>query len=337
MITSAPTKLIICGEHYVVYGAPAITIPTKPRNKAKLEVKNGEVGINIINKWGNGKINKNWELEGPKYLNATLSTLKKVYELCNEKLNQSLELTLIHSGAPKGMGNSASCFAAYSLAFFKYLSKEPSIEQLFECVQAGETIAHGGRPSGIDAMTICRGKPQFFKKKFDPVSFEFKDVDLKLPKNAVLVIVNSSDGKIETTGELVKRFAKNKGISKKPDEMTENELKLVYEEYIDIYQDIVSNLSENGDIKTLGDAFNKNHELLKKNGVSGESIEKVRKIAIENGAYGAKLTGAGGEGGAVICLADENNKKLILNKIIENGYSCSEVKIDCKGPIVDSL
>lgn len=337
MITSAPTKLIICGEHYVVYGAPAITIPTKPRNKAKLEAKNGELGIDIINKWGNGRINKDWELDGPKYLNATLSTLKKVYELCNEKLNQSLELTLIHSGAPKGMGNSASCFAAYSLAFFKNFGKNPTSEQLFECVQAGETIAHGGRPSGIDAMTVCRGKPQFFKKKFNPVSFEFKDVDLKLPKNAVLIVVNTLSGKIETTGELVKRFAKNKGVFKKPEEMAENELKLVYEEYIDIYQDILSNLNENGDIKALGEAFNKNHEILRNNGVSGESIEKARKIAIENGAYGVKLTGAGGEGGAVICLVDENNKKLILEKMIENNYSCSEVEIAEKGPIVESL
>lgn len=335
IVSSAPTKLILFGEHYVVYGAPAVTIPTKPRNGVKLYEGDGEAGIYIKNSMGDGRIRPDWELEGSGYLKGTLATLKKVYEMCNANIETSVKITCIPGGAPKGMGNSASFFAAYDVGLFRYLKKTPTIEQLFECVQEGETVAHGGRPSGIDAITVCKGKPQLFRKYFNPPKFDFRDLNIELPKGVKILVVDTFKRKRESTGDLVSRFAKNKGVGKQ-NEMSENELKGVYAEYENIFDSLMNELRTDGNAEELGRLFNKNHELLKANGVSSGGIEHARKVALEAGAYGTKLTGAGGEGGAVVCLVDEEKVAEVRGAIEAAGYPSFVVEMDNRGAIVES-
>jgi len=333
MIASAPTKLILFGEQYVVYGAPALTIPTKPRNRIRLKKKTEE-GIYVINPLGNGRI-KNWSADGPPYLSAYAATAKKVSEICGREIN-NIEIEVIPGNAPKGMGTSASILAALSRALFSYLGKEPTINELFECTQEGETIAHNGRPSGIDAITVCKGKPQFFQKFFNPLRFDFRDAAVQLPDGTRIVVVDTFEGIRETTNETVARFARTKGITKKPTEMSEAELHAVYDEYMEVFDGCMKEMKADGDPEELGRWFNKNQELLNSAGLLCKTIEKARKAVLEAGAYGAKLTGGSGEGGTVICLVDEEKTEKVKMAAEAIGYKAFIVEMDSVGAVVES-
>jgi mevalonate kinase len=95
----------------------------------------------------------------------------------------------------------------------------------------------------------------------------------------------------------------------------------------------MKNLRSNGDSEELGKAMNEKHFLLSP--VSTEEIEEVRGIAMENGAYGAKLTGAGGKGGAVIVLVPIEKEKSIINSIKKKGYRAFAAEISTQGPTVE--
>jgi len=59
---------------------------------------------------------------------------------------------------------------------------------------------------------------------------------------------------------------------------------------------------EAGDLESLGDAMNVNHGLLAAAGVSSPALDIAVDTLRRAGALGAKLTGAGGDGGAVVAL-----------------------------------
>jgi len=233
------------------------------------------------------------------------------------------------------LGSSASLAVALSFAFFKILKKKPKKKDLFYCGQLVDQLAHGGKPSGIDARTISQGKPQLFQKFFSPFKFSFKNLKIELPLKTSLIVVDTFKGKRETTAELIKKFALSYGIFKKPEEMKENERKKIYFSYLPLFKEIFSQTKRNGDPEKLGWALNKNHELLR--AVSCREIEKAREIALKNKAFGAKLTGAGGKGGAVIVLVEDERKEDLISLFKKFDFYSFSVKIDTKGVIEEKI
>ena len=75
---------------------------------------------------------------------------------------------------------------------------------------------------------------------------------------------------------------------------------------------------ESGNIQSLGKLMNVNQEYLRKIGVSHPSIEKLIEVAIQNGAYGAKLCG-GGLGGNIVVLINENSANQMMNLLLSAG------------------
>ena len=74
------------------------------------------------------------------------------------------------------------------------------------------------------------------------------------------------------------------------------------------------NALEQKDFVKLGDVMNENHKILHTIGASSKEIGKLIKVALSAGAFGTKLTGAGG-GGSIIALTDNPEK---VAKAIEN-------------------
>jgi mevalonate kinase len=77
-----------------------------------------------------------------------------------------------------------------------------------------------------------------------------------------------------------------------------------------------------GDLPALGKDMNRAHELLAGLGVSTPLLDGLCAVAREHGAYGAKLTGAGG-GGSVIAIAPRDKEEAILaswKKASVNGF-----------------
>jgi mevalonate kinase len=77
--------------------------------------------------------------------------------------------------------------------------------------------------------------------------------------------------------------------------------------------------------------MSKNHTLLEVLGVSNEDVNNIVGFCLDNGAYGAKLTGAGG-GGSVIALIPNECKMEFLSKISKkNSLECIPIRIKSCG------
>jgi len=242
--------------------------------------------------------------------------------------------------SPKGTGNSASIAAAIASALYAYLKIKPSRQQLFDAIQTAEKEAHGN-PSGIDARTVISNCAQRFHKEWDSngnTKFFFEDVDLKLPKGTKLLIIDSlrEGEKPQTTGELVDVFSRHY-FNKGPTELNAAERKRIVDEFNPIVSNIELQLREDGDAMLLGKYFDENHGLLRNAGVSSTAMEEVIKTALDAGALGAKLTGAGGRGGAVIALVDEETLEAVRQAIAAKSFKAHEAEFDSKGIKLDTM
>ncbi|PIN83090.1 hypothetical protein COV61_04145, partial [Candidatus Micrarchaeota archaeon CG11_big_fil_rev_8_21_14_0_20_47_5] len=110
----APTKAILIGEHFVVHGEKAIAMPAKPLNRAILQEKGKESSLRIIGKTGEAIFEAGGKTSGQKVLHSFGQIYFAILKRKGIKQHKGIAITLKYSGAPKGMGNSASlaCAAA---------------------------------------------------------------------------------------------------------------------------------------------------------------------------------------------------------------------------------
>ena len=304
---SAPGKVILFGEHFVVYGVKAILCSIDKRVTVTAE-KTNERKISI-----NSKIGK-LDLEPDKSIFEINSPLKPFYYLANKAIkneNSGIHIEIdseIPLGA--GLGSSSACCVAGSAAIFK-LFGEISKEKILEyAIEAERTIFEN--TSGADC-TVCTyggimeyGKNNGFKKIEDEPNFQ-------------LVIANSNiEHSTQSMVSNVKEFQnKNK---EKFSELSELESKLV--------EDVLKLVKENK-IDEIGEKINQNQKYLETIGISNNELTKMVKIG-QDSAFGAKITGSGG-GGCIFALTNESDLEKVLKKFKDSNYECFSSKIDFKG------
>ncbi len=324
---SAPGKAILFGEHYVVYGSPALSVAIEPRSL--VEFSEAEHGILLKSSLGNGKIPETGEFSGSEELRCFSEVAKKIggkIISCTASFKPGWKL--------KGAGTSASLCAAFAAGLFHLLGKQPSAEELFEAAQAGDMVAHKGKASGIDAKTVCLGAPLVFTRSFDPPGFIGKKTGFCLPKQTVLLLIDTFEGKKDSTGKMVEKFAQEFDIVGKPQSAAKEKREQITKEYAPVWEKL-NKAIKSADAKALGSVMNENHALLKNRGMSSEGIEKAVSAALSLGAYGAKLTGGGGEGGAVLVLCRKNDKEKVCTGIgSQTSFACHEILLANKGACV---
>ena len=304
---SAPGKVILFGEHFVVYGIKAILCSINKRVTVTAEKTNGKK-ISI-----NSKIGK-LVLEPNKSISEINSPLKPFYYLANKAIKN--EDTGIHieidSEIPlgAGLGSSSACCVAGSAAIFK-LFRDISKEEILEhAIEAEKTIFKN--TSGADCTVCTYGGIMEYDKNNG-----FKKIEDK--PNFQLVIVNSNiEHSTQSMVSKVKEFEnKNKekfsNLSNLESQLVEDVLKLVKE----------------NKTKEIGEKMNKNQEYLEILGISNNELTKMIRIG-QSSSFGAKITGSGG-GGCIFVLTNESNSKNILKKFKDNNYECFSTKIDFKG------
>jgi len=319
-VSSAPAKVILFGEHFVVYNNPAIVAAINRRinvaaqlnDKSRVNIKSGENSLSV-------PLNSNY-----RYImsqdNSSISLFpifKCVEHVFKEKnlVNMGINLE-IESQIPYGEGlgsSAASCVstvaALYSL--FSDLNKN----QIYETARIMEQNIHTNS-SGVDCYVSTFG---------GIVNFEPDKGFSKIRARKKFTLLIGTSGIKHSTGKVVSQVME----FKQKNSSVFNELSS--KAYV-ICKKAISSMNE-GNQSELGNLLTENHKLLCTLGVSHPEIEKLIEICLDNGALGAKLTGAG-RGGAVIALIPNESSEEILGKIGRGPGKWILVEFDYDGVIV---
>jgi len=339
---SAPNKIILAGEHSVVYGSKAISVPVEvngKRNRATASAAKGSGRISLTAGRQTSVIADGNATGDREYFPVLHAIDAALQEHAKEKLAQSdVHVVMGFAGAPKGTGNSASMTAAAVCASCASLGASLTKEGLFNATMVAENEYHAGKASGLDPMTVCSDEPLVFRKDFSKkaVRFEYAQKKLSLPKGSSLLLVNALfGGKRAYTDEMMGAFAQANRIDCAPEALPKDRRKKLVEAYDMLVSDMEKELHPDGDMETLGELFDENHALLSSSGVSCHSIERVRKIAFNAGALGSKLTGAGGNGGCVIVLCASDDGEGIREVLEKGDFRCFDVSFSHRGAGID--
>ena len=277
-IGTSHAKIILMGEHSVVYGQPAIALP----------LPSVQLSVTLSSRQDNQRIIKSRYYHGSlENLPSSMIGIKKLIDTLSARFNdQETGWDLkIESQLPaeRGMGSSAASAIAIIRAFFDYYDEPLDRTLLLQLADVEEQITHRS-PSGLDAATVSSDKPLFYVKGRIGVPIEMN-------LDASLVIADTG-----------KKGATKEAILAVKDELKNNNEKA--EEHIKHLGELVTQtkgyLAQN-DIVKLGDALNFAQTDLAALNVSDPSLDHLIHVARDNGALGAKLTG-GGRGGCMIAL-----------------------------------
>jgi len=304
---SAPGKVILFGEHFVVYGVKAILCAINKRVTVTAENIEDKI-ISIKSNIGN------LELQPNKPISEIDSPLKPFYYLANKMIqNQNTGIKIIiESEIPLGvgLGSSSACCVAGAAAISRLFS-DTSKEKILEmAIDAEKTIFQN--TSGADCTVCTYGGIMEFNKDNGHTKIESEP-------NFHLVIANSN---IEHSTKLVVNDVKSFK------EKNEEEFLKLCENETNLVEDVLKLLKENN-TKELGEKINQNQKYLEAIGVSNEKINEMIQIGMKS-SFGAKITGAGG-GGCIFALTDETNLDETINQFRNKNYECFSVKIDLKG------
>ena len=291
-------KTILFGEHFVVYGLPAIASALGTSTIAKVKVVEG----------------KGWEVDDnrpatpgykkQKYDEAMQSIKNVIEHLKIDTDTQKLEIEFAGDlYAASGVGASAAQCTSLARALNDTFDLNLNDEKINEAAYEGERAYHG-TPSGIDNTASTYGGLIWFVKN---LSGGKNTMDLlKSPKKFPLVIGNT--GLTASTTEVVADVRKLK-------EESPEKFDKIFKDYEALAKEAKEVLLA-GRVEKIGKLMNQNHELLQQITVSGEVNDKLVKIALENGAKGAKMTGTG-RGGLVIAIAENEEIQEKIAKAIE--------------------
>ncbi len=283
-MNTSPAKIILFGEHAVVYGYPAIAVPfTSVSTTVTASV--GEAGSGILIRAHDLRqefrvMRDNETFGGP--LAFAVQVL-----LAELKVPLPDLIFDIHSTIPVGggFGSGAAVTAALMRELAASLDHPIDAAHLNALVYEVEKLFHGN-PSGIDNTTIVYERPVYFVRGQPPQPFQ-------IGAPFQLIIADSGvAGSTMLTIEDVRRFREANPIAAGP----------IFER-IGMLVDTARGHIEAGTLDLLGALMTENHGLLRSLTVSSPLLDSLVSAALQAGAHGAKLSG-GGRGGNVIALAN---------------------------------
>jgi mevalonate kinase len=286
-------KIILMGEHSVVYGKPAIALPfDKVQIESRIYKSEGPITIDCL--YYKGALEEASDvIEGIRQLiQFVLTYLNQPVNGLHIKIDSNLP-------AQRGLGSSAAVSVAVVRSIFDAFKVPLSDELLHYFVGIAEQIHHTN-PSGLDATTISSNRAIFFQK-------EKGKSPIPMQMDAILVVADT--GRVGQTKQAV------------------DEVRQLWSDNPTIVNPILDRLGalteevrgflKNNEVIRLGLAMTEAHTLLKKINVSDEGLEFLVETALKNGALGAKLTG-GGKGGCMIALTKSKEEAIHISKALLN-------------------
>jgi mevalonate kinase len=295
---SAPGKIILFGEHSVVYGRPALAAPVTQVH-VDVEVTGSPDSQTWVDAPDIGLCSTLGSLDPDSHPLATviIGTFKALGIASPPPLKISIASTIpVASGLGSG--------AAVSVALIRALSAEVGHllpdEQINALAYEAEKLHHG-TPSGIDNTVITYAKPVYFIKGKPIEIFKVgKPFTIVIGDTGVRALTRESVGDVKKLWQAETRRWEN-----------------VFDQVAEIAQKARIAI-ESGNIDIIGSLMNDNHELLQEMTVSSPELDRLVRTARESGASGAKLSG-GGRGGNMIAQVKPERADQVAEALIAVG------------------
>ncbi len=344
IVTAAPGKIILFGEHAVVYGRPAIAVPVfQVRAEATIEPRAGSVQIDAAD------IARRYDLHDapPDDPIATMVT-----RTCARLGVAPRDFAIsIHSTIPvaRGLGSGAAVSVAIARALGKYFAQldadergqtrtngnviasgakqSPKSDSETPALAAGASVASSPSASRLLAMT---------NEDISALAYEVEKLHHGTPSGIDNTVIAYEQPVYFVKGQPIESFRvarpfliaiADTGIAA-PTKIAVGDVRRAWQAESARYESLFDQVGalardaraaiERGDTDALGPLMNANQQLARKIGVSSPEIETLVDAALRAGARGAKLSGAG-RGGNVIVLVDEENREEIARALMEAG------------------
>jgi mevalonate kinase len=285
-------KVILLGEHSVVYGHPALAGPLSLGVTARA-VKASKPQLAL-----QGTLSRAQR-------SLLTGAFQRAVRLCGSpRVKVSLEFELPLS---VGLGSSAALSVACSRVLLKAAGREDSPREVARVALEMEQEFHG-TPSGVDHTTSAEQQLILYKRLPNQSSGRARVVKSARPLRVLVALAGERSPTKKTVAALRERQARWPA------------------RYRRLFQQMGTVATEGakaveaGDLEALGDAMNVNQGLLAALGLSSPPLEEMVYRLRAMGALGAKLTGAGGDGGAVIGLFLEPEPAVA--KLLQLGVQC---------------
>lgn len=308
MVHKGYGKVILFGEHFVVYGLPGIASGISDYTSAVVEDSNR--GFEFVD---NRPETPGYKVKKKEEINRQLDALLKHFKV--DPIKSPVSITLAGNlVCASGIGASAALATSIARAFNEKLGIGMNDDQINQAAYIAEE-AGSGTPSGIDNTCSVFGGFITFKKNLSGGPNYIERLSVKEP----VEIVMGNTGISQETKVVVEDVKKKK-------EANEEWFKEICNSYSDVFNDAVKSIKK-GDWSTVGKLMDKNQQLLREITVSCEKLERLIKTAKDNGAWGAKLTGTG-RGGYMVALTPGEELQDRVAKAIEGaGFEVLKITI----------
>jgi mevalonate kinase len=283
---TAPGKIILFGEHAVVYGRPAIAVPVfqvraravviaDPRGQpGHVEVEAPDIRLESAL----DALPRQHPLAAA--IRGTASTLGvSTLPACRVRVTSTIPLA-------SGLGSGAAVSVALIRALAAFLGHPLDDERVSALAFEVEKLHHG-TPSGIDNTVVTYAKPVFFIRGQPIESFHVAQ-----PFTVVVGDTGIASPTALAVGDLRQAWTADPA-----------RYELLFDSAGEIARQ-ARRLIEAGEPGQLGRLMDQNHALLQEMGVSSPELDRLVAAARQAGARGAKLSGAG-RGGNMIALVDD--------------------------------
>jgi len=295
--SSASGKIILFGEHAVVYGRPALAVP----------VTQVQANVDISDSSRRGI----WIKAPDVSLNAELNTLPSDHPVASvihnflflARVSQFPNLEInIASTIPvaSGLGSGAAVTVALTRALASHLNYLITDEEVNAFTYEIEKLHHG-TPSGIDNTVVTYARPVYFVKDQPIETF-----NAGKPFTILIADTGISAPTKESVGDVRRLWMNDR-----------SRLETVFDKIGEI-SFTARRAIEAGKPELLGELMNENHAILRTLTVSSPELDTLVEVARRAGAPGAKLSG-GGRGGNMIALVEPENAETVSLALKEAG------------------
>ncbi len=294
---SAPGKIILFGEHAVVYGRPALAVPVS-QIRATVEVEASSRPGVWIEAPDVGLASELAQLASDQPLAAAV---RGVFSALGIASFPAIQIR-ISSSIPvaSGLGSGAAVSVALIRALSAHLGQPLSDEQVSALAFEIEKLHHG-TPSGIDNTVVTYARPVYFVKGQPPETFKV---------GAPFTVVIGDTGVAASTKAAV------------------SDVRSLWQTAPGRWEDVFDQVGEiarqaraaieSGDVSALGPLMDANQVLLQRMSVSSPELERLLSAARAAGAQGAKLSG-GGRGGNMIALVAKEKAPVVAEALQSAG------------------